>query len=81
MRFSTPEQVLASADEAAADDFKRQKKYGLDLNPYSTQGGRTSWQRGFDGAPPYSWEDQTLAWDYQYQRGAAARRLVDATQG
>jgi hypothetical protein len=85
-RFNNTDEVREAAEKAAADDYQRHlpvhtdengKKWQVDLNPYCTPGARNCWQRGFDGAPPHSWE-RDLRWDFQYQRGAAAARIVKA---
>lgn len=87
-RFNSPEEVAAWANSAAASDFKRHSKvhtnedgsnWQVSLNPYCTPGMRNDWQRGFDNAPPRSWEG-TREYDIAFQRGAAARRIVEAKQ-
>lgn len=85
-RFSTPEEVLQAAEKAAADDLARHlparhdedgTPYQIDLNPYCTVGGRDEWDRGFHNAPPRLFEG-SRDFNFQFQRGAAARRLLDA---
>lgn len=85
-RFNSPEEVIAWADKAAADDYKRHlpvhqdpdgTTWQVDKNPYSTGGARNDWQRGFDNAPPYSWESQTRDYDIYFQRGRAMARLLE----
>jgi hypothetical protein len=34
---------------AVREDIRCHRENGVDLNPYSTYGARTSWQHGFDG--------------------------------
>lgn len=75
MRFSSVQKVREHAEHAALNDWVMYLSCRSDFNPYCTQGARSCWQRGFIGAAPYSWEG-TLEWDYQYQRGAAAARLI-----
>ena len=76
-RFATVQEVREWADRAAASDLPRHQTQGYDLNPYSTPGARSDWQRGFDGAPPRSWElASTYGWHTQYQRGQAMARLM-----
>lgn len=84
--FSTPEEVLQAAEKAAAADLARHlpvrydkdgTPYQIDLNPYYTVGGREDWQRGFDNAPPRLFEGDR-SFDTRFQRGRAARRLLDA---
>lgn len=85
-QFSTPEEVLKAAEAAAANDLARHlpirydedgTPYQIDLNPYCTVGGRDDWQRGFDNTPPRLFEG-SREFDFRFQRGAAARRLLDA---
>ena len=89
-RFNSSAEVLAWADAAAADDWARteasklleaERGYIIDLNPYSTQGARHDWQRGYDGAPPRSYCMAGNDYDTMYQRGAAIRRIHDRLQG
>ena len=75
MRFNTPEEVKAWAAEVAANDYKRHIENGIDLNPFCTDGARNDWQRGFDNAPPRSYES-TQDFDTIYQRGRATAELV-----
>lgn len=85
-RFNTPEEVKAAAEKAAANDLARHlpvrydedgTPWQVDLNPYCTAGARNDWQRGFDNAPPRLFEDNR-GFNFKFQRGAAARRLLDA---
>jgi len=86
-RFSSPEALKAAAEKAAAEDLARHlpvhtdpqtgEPYQISLNPYSTVGARNEWQRGFDNAPPHSWETEEREWDFRFQLGRAARRLLD----
>jgi hypothetical protein len=86
MRFSSKEEVIEAAEKAAKSDYEKHKvihdadtdsPWQVCLNPYCTQAARACWQKGFDGAPRYSWEIDQY-WDFQYQRGAAAKRIIDA---
>lgn len=86
MRFSTPEEVQAWANKTAHADYLRhlvihQDEDGaiwqVDKNPYCTIGARTMWQRGYDGDSAKSYEHNP-AYDTQYQRGAAMRRIIEA---
>lgn len=77
-RFNSPEEVAAWADRAAAQDLERHRKFGIDLNPYCTTHARDDWQRGFDNAPPWSWETADRAYDTKFQRGRAMARLLQA---
>ena len=79
MRFQTAALVREWADSVAAADFARYLSFDYDKNPYCTQGARSTWQRGYEGAPPRSWEGN-LVFDTQYQRGAAMRRITDGLQ-
>jgi len=75
MRFSTPNQVIEYCDRAAINDYKMHVDHGTDLNPFSTEGARNQWQRGFDGAAPYSFET-TLDYDTIYQRGKSMFNII-----
>lgn len=84
MRFNTTDEVRSAAEAAARIDYEKHKpihtdpdgtKWQVDLNPYSTQGARACWQRGFDGAP-LEHVDTNPEWDFQFQRGAAAARIL-----
>ena len=75
MRFNSVQEVREYAEHAALNDWAMYLNCRSDFNPYCTQGARACWERGFIGAAPYSWETN-LEWDYQYQRGAAAARLI-----
>lgn len=84
-QFNTPEDVKAWARKAAAEDYQRHlpvhtdpdgTKWQVDKNPYTTPGARNDWQRGFDNAPPYSWEG-TREYDTKFQRGRAMAELLE----
>ena len=86
MRFDTPADVKAWARAAARADYAKHlpihtdpdgTKWQVDLNPYCTPGARNDWQRGFDNAPPWSYELPT-ANDFctKYQRGRAMAELL-----
>jgi hypothetical protein len=77
MRFNTPLEIVAWADNAAIDSMKRHLEHGHDLNVFSTEGARNDWQRGFDNAPPRSFE-VIQDYDTAYQRGKAIRKLIDS---
>ncbi len=86
MRFNTPEEVRAAAEEGARVDYEKHvvihkdedgTLWQVSLNPYCTAGARNEWQRGFDGAERRSWE-ASLEWNLQYQRGAAAKRILES---
>lgn len=79
MIFQTAQDVREWAERAAAADFARYLSSDYGKNPYCTQGARGTWQRGYEGAPPRSWEGN-LAFDTQYQRGAAMRRIMAGLQ-
>jgi hypothetical protein len=78
-RFNTPEEVKVWARTAAAGNIKRHQEHDHDLNPYCTPGARADWQRGFDNAPPRSYDhpDRNL-WDTHYQRGRATAELLES---
>jgi hypothetical protein len=75
-RFNTPEEVKAWCAVAAANDYKRYIENDCDLNPFSTDGARNDWQRGFDNAGPRSYET-TIEFDTMYWRGRAAAELIE----
>lgn len=88
MQFNTPAELKAWAKNAAAEDYKRHlpvhtdpngTPWQVDKNPYCTSGARADWQRGFDNAPPRSYESPT-ANDFcaRYQRGRAMAELLAA---
>jgi hypothetical protein len=76
MRFSTPQEVLAYANKAAREDIRRTREYGIDLNPFCTDGARNDWQRGYDNLGPRPYESpENKDFDTIYQRGRAVGRL------
>lgn len=79
MRFNSVDEVWYMACRSAALDYTRHVKYSTDINPYCTSGARGCFERGFDGAPQRSYE-VVLEWDFQYQRGRAARILKDVIE-
>ena len=77
-RKHTPEEAKAAAERAAVEDYALHIKYGVDLNPFCTQGARDDWQRGFDNAGPRSYEDPRIVeFDTIYLRGRAAAELLE----
>ena len=79
MRFNTPEEVKAAAEKWAADLVRRHLELGQDLNPYCTEGARSEFRRAFDNGPFYSFErqdDHARGFDYRYQVGQAAARIM-----
>ena len=78
MRFNSPEAVVEWAVQAVKADYKAHKEHGVSLNPYSTQGMRSDWDRGWYNRPPYPWEAPLREYDTGFQRGRAARTLWDA---
>lgn len=79
MRFNTPAEVVEWATQAAKADYKAHKEHGVSLNPYSTQGMRSDWDKGWYNRPPYAWEPATnREYDTGFQRGRAARILSDS---
>lgn len=67
--------------DLAKQDAEKSAQNGVDLNPYSTAGSRSLWQRGFDGKPcpeinavgSFNWR----AWE----RGRLAKVLLDERTG
>ena len=77
-RFNSPEEVKAYMDEVVKDDYQRHLDHGISLNPFSTEGARTDWQRGFDNAGPRSYEDPCIVlFDTIYMRGRAMAELLE----
>ena len=76
-RFNSIQDVRDYALRMARQDIQNvhHHDHGIDRNPFSTVGARNYWQRGFDGAPAFSWEHD-LNWDTQYQRGRAYADLL-----
>ena len=56
---------------AATEDIRCHLENGVDLNPYSTNRARQSWQNGFDGKP-----FGLLDWAGEYQRGRVCAQLI-----
>lgn len=80
-RFNTPAEVKEWARKAAAINYKNHTEKGHDLNPYCTPGARSDWQRGFDNAPPRSYDHpERNEWDTHYQRGRAMAELINNTK-
>lgn len=78
MRFNSPGEVLKWADKVAREDIERHINNGIDLNPFSTDGARNDWQRGYDNAGPRSYEGPR-DYDTMYQRGRAVARITEET--
>lgn len=85
MKFSTPEEVKAWARKAAAADYAKHlpihtdpdgTQWQVDKNPYTTTGARNDWQRGFDNAPPRSYESNDFC--TRYQRGRAMAEIIES---
>ena len=79
MRFSTPDQVIKTMNEIVIREYAFSLLHGTDLNPFSTEGARNQWQRGFNNMGPRSFES-TLDYDTIYQRGAAMSRLIKSKE-
>jgi hypothetical protein len=87
-RFNNPQEVKAWAREAAAADYKKHERihtdpdgqqWQVDKNPFCTQGARGDWQRGFNNAPPRSYDRPDFNdWDTHYQRGLAMAELLES---
>jgi hypothetical protein len=75
MRFNSPQEVKAAAEKWAADLVRRHLEEGNDLNPYCTQGARAEYDRAYTNQPRRSW-DTAPEWDYRYQLGQAAARIM-----
>jgi hypothetical protein len=57
--------------KTVTDDIQRHKLNGVDLNPYSTNRARASWQNGYEGKPA-----TLLDWLDCYQRGRVAKQVM-----
>jgi hypothetical protein len=57
--------------QTVAEDIRCHRENGVDLNPFSTEGYRRSWQHGFDGTP-----EVLLDYSDCYQRGQLAAELI-----
>lgn len=58
--------------EAVREDIRCHLENGVDLNPYSTEGMRRSWQHGYDGVP-----EVLLDFSDAYDRGKLAAQLTN----
>lgn len=80
-RLNTPEELWTVIQAVAADDYRRHIAYGIDLNPFTTDGARHDWQRGFDNAGPRAYESpDIILWDTIYLRGKAAAEIIAKEQ-
>lgn len=78
MHFNTAQEVEDFATEAAQDTYRRHIEQGHDINPFSTEGARMEWKRGYEGRLSKPWENERmLAFSTIYQRGKAMRKLID----
>lgn len=57
--------------QVVLEDIRCHRENGVDLNPYSTDGSRRSWQRGFDGQ-----EKRIVDYPIPYRRGRLAAQLI-----
>jgi hypothetical protein len=73
--YWTPESLKVYAKECAAADYEYHIKNNVDLNPFSTDGARDDWQRGFDDLGPRSYET-SVDFNVYYQRGRAAAEIL-----
>ena len=53
-----------------ANDIRLFIEHRSDLNPYSTERARSSWQNGFDGTP------SILDWGDPFDRGALCAEMI-----
>ena len=63
--------------ELARVDRMHHIAHGAALCPFSTEGSRDLWQRGFNGVPMHNWEggEGSGAWR-MWARGAAAAHIL-----
>jgi hypothetical protein len=73
------QQQIEMLREVAADDATLTKENNVDLNPFSTQGGRNLWQGGWDGKRPANLVDGSVDWRY-WERGRQARIYAEETE-
>ena len=64
--------AVAELREIALDDARLTRENGVSLNPFSTQGGRTLWQQGWDGVRPANLVDTSVNWRF-WERGRQAK--------
>lgn len=62
---------MNAMEEAVKEDIRCHLKNGVDLNPFSTARGRTSWDHGFAGVP-----ETYMDWSSFYERGRLAAQLM-----
>lgn len=55
----------------AVIDSDNSKKYGFDLNPFTTEGARTAWKNGFENKRPANLVDGSGLWR-MWERGRMA---------
>lgn len=65
--------------EAAEEDAKMANKNGVSLNPFSTQGGRFLWQKGWNDERPANLTDGSIDWRF-WERGRQARSLAQQSE-
>ena len=80
MRFNSPDEVKAVAQKNAKDLIKRHFELGNDLNPYSTPGARSEFDRALNNASLFSWE-KNPEWNYRWQLGRAVADLIEKRKG
>jgi len=71
----TAEEILIEARIRAAKLYTYHLEKDHDLNPYSTAGARSEFQRGFDDAFAASWENPDRSLSYRFQLGRAVAVL------
>jgi len=74
-RFNSPKEVQEAAEKFAAQLVQRHQEKGHDLNPYCTPGARAEFDRAYTNEPRRSW-DLNQEWDFRYQVGRAAARII-----
>lgn len=75
MSLKTNREMQIEIRAGAEDDAQRTKRYGIDLNPYSTHGERILWQKGWDGIRPPNLVDTSIDWQY-WERGRQANIIA-----
>ena len=61
--------------KAVTEDIRCHVENGVSLNPYSTLGARTSWQKGYLGIAPCAHTERMDC----YKRGQLTAKLMEKT--
>lgn len=75
MTQSNVDLMIQELHKIALDDARLAKENGIDLNPFTTQGGRNLWQKGWDDVRPANLTDGSIDWRF-WERGRQARAIA-----